>query len=203
VVTMVTRNAAAGLFWGVGIVLAAFVGPAQAASRSFLARVTPAGREGEVFGLYATTGRAAGTLFIIGVGAAAGLGLGLIRGARYAGRSRSWRAWALLAFPVVMAPQGIAAFLPAFLLGGLAISGRPALWIRVLLASLTATAPWLFLFVLMGPGDRIGVPVLVFVAGLYVLQLGLAVGGLQLFRRWPPRTTIASSTSGSARLAVR
>ena len=50
----------AGLFWGVGIVLAAFVGPAQAASRSFLARVTPAGREGEVFGLYATTGRAAG-----------------------------------------------------------------------------------------------------------------------------------------------
>ena len=48
------------LFWGAGIVLAAFVGPAQAASRSFLARVTPAGREGEIFGLYATTGRAAG-----------------------------------------------------------------------------------------------------------------------------------------------
>ena len=50
----------AGLFWGAGIVLAMFVGPAQAASRSFLARVTPAGKEGEVFGLYATTGRAAG-----------------------------------------------------------------------------------------------------------------------------------------------
>jgi UMF1 family MFS transporter len=48
------------LFWVAGIVLAMFVGPAQAASRSFLARVTPAGREGEVFGLYATTGRAAG-----------------------------------------------------------------------------------------------------------------------------------------------
>lgn len=50
----------AGLFWAAGLVLAMFVGPAQAASRSFLARVTPAGREGEVFGLYATTGRAAG-----------------------------------------------------------------------------------------------------------------------------------------------
>lgn len=49
-----------GLFWAAGLVLAAFVGPAQAASRSFLARVTPAGKEGEVFGLYATTGRAAG-----------------------------------------------------------------------------------------------------------------------------------------------
>ncbi|WP_167052415.1 MFS transporter [Salinibacterium sp. ZJ77] len=48
------------LFWVAGIVLAAFVGPAQAASRSFLARVTPAGHEGEVFGLYATTGRATG-----------------------------------------------------------------------------------------------------------------------------------------------
>lgn len=48
------------LFWVAGIVLAAFVGPAQAASRSFLARVTPAGQEGEIFGLYATTGRAAG-----------------------------------------------------------------------------------------------------------------------------------------------
>ncbi len=53
-------NLGSGMFWAVGIVLAAFVGPAQAASRSFLARVTPAGREGEVFGLYATTGRAAG-----------------------------------------------------------------------------------------------------------------------------------------------
>lgn len=48
------------LFWAAGIGLAAFVGPAQAASRSFLARVTPAGYEGEIFGLYATTGRAAG-----------------------------------------------------------------------------------------------------------------------------------------------
>lgn len=50
------------LFWVVGIILAAFVGPAQASSRSFLARVTPAGREGEIFGLYATTGRAASWL---------------------------------------------------------------------------------------------------------------------------------------------
>jgi len=48
------------MFWVAGIVFALFVGPAQAASRSFLARVTPEGREGEIFGLYATTGRAAG-----------------------------------------------------------------------------------------------------------------------------------------------
>ncbi len=48
------------MFWIVGIVLALFVGPAQSASRSFLVRVTPPGHEGELFGLYATTGRAAG-----------------------------------------------------------------------------------------------------------------------------------------------
>jgi UMF1 family MFS transporter len=45
-------------FWIVGVVLCMFVGPVQSASRSFLARITPEGREGEIFGLYATTGRA-------------------------------------------------------------------------------------------------------------------------------------------------
>ncbi len=52
-------DAGALVFWIGGLLLCAFVGPAQAAARSFLARVTPAGREGEIFGLYATTGRAA------------------------------------------------------------------------------------------------------------------------------------------------
>jgi len=49
---------ATDLFWVFGLALALFVGPIQSASRSFLARVTPPGREGEIFGLYATTGRA-------------------------------------------------------------------------------------------------------------------------------------------------
>jgi UMF1 family MFS transporter len=52
------RDQGAGAFWAAGMVLASFVGPAQAASRSFLARVTPEGQEGQIFGLYATTGRA-------------------------------------------------------------------------------------------------------------------------------------------------
>ena len=50
------------MFWIFGLALCLFVGPAQASSRSLLARVTPAGREGEIFGLYATTGRAASFL---------------------------------------------------------------------------------------------------------------------------------------------
>ncbi|MEO8528514.1 MAG: MFS transporter [Pseudolysinimonas sp.] len=47
------------VFWTGGLLLSAFVGPAQAASRSLLARVTPVGLQGEIFGLYATTGRVA------------------------------------------------------------------------------------------------------------------------------------------------
>ncbi|MBF0938995.1 MAG: MFS transporter, partial [Actinomyces sp.] len=46
------------VFWTLGLALCVFVGPTQSASRSFLSRIIPAGREGEVFGLYATTGRA-------------------------------------------------------------------------------------------------------------------------------------------------
>lgn len=50
------------VFWVLGLSLSAFVGPAQTASRTMLARVIPEGREAEIFGLYATTGRAASFL---------------------------------------------------------------------------------------------------------------------------------------------
>ncbi|WP_024795713.1 MFS transporter [Tomitella biformata] len=46
------------MFWLFGLLLCLFVGPAQASSRAFMSRITPPGREGEMFGLYATTGRA-------------------------------------------------------------------------------------------------------------------------------------------------
>ncbi|MDQ0848588.1 UMF1 family MFS transporter [Arthrobacter sp. B3I9] len=45
-------------FWIFGLVLCLFVGPAQSASRAYLARLAPEGKSGELFGLYATTGRA-------------------------------------------------------------------------------------------------------------------------------------------------
>lgn len=46
------------VFWVFGLGIAIFVGPVQSASRSYLAKLIPEGREGEIFGLYATTGRA-------------------------------------------------------------------------------------------------------------------------------------------------
>jgi UMF1 family MFS transporter len=47
------------VFWTFGLIMCLFVGPAQSASRSFLSRMVPAERQGEMFGLYATTGKAA------------------------------------------------------------------------------------------------------------------------------------------------
>jgi UMF1 family MFS transporter len=49
-------------FWVFGLVLCLFVGPAQSASRTYLVRLTPPGKEGQYFGLYAMTGRAASFL---------------------------------------------------------------------------------------------------------------------------------------------
>ena len=60
---------AANTFWIFGLLLCLFVGPAQSSSRAFLARLAPDGESGELFGLYATTGRAvsflAPTLFTL------------------------------------------------------------------------------------------------------------------------------------------
>jgi MFS transporter, UMF1 family len=50
------------VFWIFGLLLCLFVGPAQSCSRSLLSRLIPPGHESEVFGLYATTGRAASFL---------------------------------------------------------------------------------------------------------------------------------------------
>ena len=51
------REGGAMIFWIGGIILSAGVGPAQASSRSMLSRMTPPNTQGEIFGLYATTGR--------------------------------------------------------------------------------------------------------------------------------------------------
>ena len=51
-------SAEAAVFWACALILNFCVGPVQASSRSFLARITPPESAGENFGLYATTGRA-------------------------------------------------------------------------------------------------------------------------------------------------
>ena len=62
------------VFWVCGLLMTLFVGPAQSASRSFLARAIPEGKSGEIFGLYATTGRAVSFLSPLAFGAAMAIG---------------------------------------------------------------------------------------------------------------------------------
>lgn len=70
-------------FWVLGSLLCLWVGPAQASSRSYLAREAPPGREGQLFGLYATTGRAvsflAPALFAVFTGVFAADRAGIVR----------------------------------------------------------------------------------------------------------------------------
>ena len=70
------HDGGANAFWIGGLMLTFFVGPAQASARAYLGHLAPEGQEGELFGLYATTGRAISflaptcfALFVAGFGA--------------------------------------------------------------------------------------------------------------------------------------
>lgn len=90
-------------FWVAGLVLSACVGPAQSASRGLLARLAEPGHEAELFGLYATTGRAATFLAPAAFSLAIGLG-----GAQYWGvlGIMAVLALGLVLFVVVRFPRG-------------------------------------------------------------------------------------------------
>ena len=84
------------VFWTLGMGMTAFVGPAQSASRSFLARLVPEGRAGEVFGLYATTGRVVSFL------SPAAFGLAIALGAAVTGQENT-QYWGILGIVVILA----------------------------------------------------------------------------------------------------
>ena len=69
-------------FWIGGLLLSLFVGPTQSSSRSFLGRLTTPGKEGELYGLYATTGRGlswlTGLLFAVTAGLLGGDAFGIL-----------------------------------------------------------------------------------------------------------------------------
>lgn len=72
----------ARVFWGLGILLGIFVGPVQAASRSYLAQAAPEALRNQMFGLYALSGKA--TAF---VGPLAVAGITHVTGSQRAGMS--------------------------------------------------------------------------------------------------------------------
>lgn len=89
------------IFWTLGLAMTAFVGPAQSASRSYLARTIPEGKAGEMFGLYATTGRAISFLAPIAFGLAIGLGT-LVTG------ESNTQYWGILGIAVILVAGFIA-----------------------------------------------------------------------------------------------
>jgi len=66
--SMMLLTSSQTLFWIFGMILGVFVGPVQAASRSYLAHVAPPGLRNEMFGLYAFSGKATSFLGPIAVG---------------------------------------------------------------------------------------------------------------------------------------
>lgn len=92
------------VFWSVGLLMTVFVGPAQAASRSFLARLIPHGRSGEIFGLYATTGRAVSFLAPLAFGGFVWLG------AAITGEGNT-QYWGILGIVIILA-AGFAVMIP-------------------------------------------------------------------------------------------
>ena len=82
-------------FWVLGLLLSACVGPAQSAARSFLARLIPEGQEGEIFGLYATTGRAVSFM------APMMYGIFIYLGTRVVGQGANY--WGILGIVTVLA----------------------------------------------------------------------------------------------------
>ena len=92
------------IFWIFGLILSCLCGPAQAASRSFLARIIPEGHSGEIFGLYTTTGRVISFLTPALVALLIPLGTALTH-------QSSTQHWALVAIAIVLA-AGFCVLLP-------------------------------------------------------------------------------------------
>lgn len=95
--TMILVIHAQWALWACALVASAFIGPAMSASRSYLARAAPAQQQGQLFGLYACTGRVVSFV----VAAVFALGVSIL------GRQR----WGMLGITVVLL-AGLLAFLP-------------------------------------------------------------------------------------------
>ncbi|WP_377642503.1 MFS transporter [Oryzobacter terrae] len=104
ILIFVLHDGGKSVFWVLGLLMTVFVGPAQAASRSFLARLIPEGKNGEIFGLYATTGRVVSFL------SPALFGVFIAIGAAVTGQENT-QYWGILGIVLILA-AGFAVMLP-------------------------------------------------------------------------------------------
>ena len=116
----------------------------------------------------------AGTATILTLTSVSGLALGILYGVRQAGRSRWWRALAVLCLPLFSGAGMV--FLPTFLLGGLLY--LPHLWSRLVgAAGILISHGWLWRSL---NGDSLN-PWYLY-SGFLVLSLALAAGAAELYR---------------------
>lgn len=94
------------VYWAFGLALCIFVGPTQSASRTYLARIAPPGEEAELFGLYATTGRAVSFLAPFMYASSIVIGAGIT------GQSREEVAYAGIFGIVLVLLVGLLTFIP-------------------------------------------------------------------------------------------
>lgn len=87
------------IMWTFGLFMTIWVGPAQSASRTFLSRRIPEGHEGEVFGLYQTTGRSVTWLAPLLFSSFIGLGR-ILDGSNAAGETVQY--WGILGIGTVL-----------------------------------------------------------------------------------------------------
>ena len=104
VLIFILHDGGPSTFWVLGLLMTVFVGPAQAASRSFLARLIPEGMNGEIFGLYATTGRVVSFMSPVAFGAFIAIG------AAVTGQENT-QYWGILGIVLILA-AGFAVMLP-------------------------------------------------------------------------------------------
>jgi hypothetical protein len=130
----------------------------------------------------------AGTLFILGLSALMGIGLGTVAAAKAAG-ARRWWLLALLPGLLLLAGQGMP-FIPSFVLGGLLFTRRHVVLRAVGAVAIASGALVLWSLVRLNEETMLSLPTPVLVRGLVtftLLSVAMAAGASVLWRRWAPR----------------
>jgi hypothetical protein len=143
----------------------------------------------------------AGTLFILGLSALMGMGLGVVAAAKATG-ARRWWVLAMLPGLLLLAGQGMP-FIPAFVLGGLLFTPRHAAIRAVGAVGIAGSVVLLWFLIRLNEDTMLSMPVPQLVRGLVAfaaLAVALAAGASVLWRPWAARDD--RSVEGAARLDV-
>jgi hypothetical protein len=130
----------------------------------------------------------AGTLFILGLSALMGLGLGVVAAAKASG-ARRWWLLALLPGLLLLAGQGMP-FIPAFVLGGLLFTRRHLVLRALGAVAIASGVAVLYSLMWINEETMLSMAMPKLVRGLVafaILSVALAAGSSVLWRRWAPR----------------